>query len=141
MNCYILALIHMLLRLDRHSGVPVYRQIQDQLRFLAASGVLATGEELPSTRALAAELGLNPMTVSKAYAQLEREGVLERRPGLALVVRKRTAGAHESVRRSELAAELRSAVFAAEKLGFTMDEAVALFREMLAQGRNEDGGS
>jgi GntR family transcriptional regulator len=124
---------HVLLRLDRHSGVPVYRQIQDQLRFLVASGVLATGAELPSTRALAAELGLNPMTVSKAYALLEREGVLERRPGLALVVRKRTANATESARRAELAAELRSAVFAAEKLGFSPAEAVALFREMLAE--------
>jgi DNA-binding transcriptional regulator YhcF (GntR family) len=121
----------MLLRLDRHSGVPVYRQIQDQIRFLAASGVLASGEELPSTRALAAELGLNPMTVSKAYAWLEHEGVLERRPGLALVVRARGPDQRAAARRFELAAELRSAVFAAEKLGFTADEAVALYRELL----------
>src|SRR5262245_27188525 len=123
----------MLLRLDRHSGVPVYRQIQDQIRFLAVSGVLASGGELPSTRALASELGLNPMTVSKAYTLLEREGVLERGPGRALVARKRTASSHESARRAELAAELRSAVFAAEKLGFSTTEAVALFRELLAK--------
>lgn len=123
----------MLLRLDRHSGVPVFRQIQDQIRFLAVSGVLASGAEVPSTRALAAELGLNPMTVSKAYALLEREGVLERRPGRALVVRRRPGTANESARRAELAAELRSAVFAAEKLGFSPAEAAALFREMLAQ--------
>jgi len=123
----------MRLRLDRHSGVPVFRQIQDQVRFLVATGILRAGEELPSTRALAGELGLNPMTVSKAYAWLEREGVLERRPGLALVVRAQAPDKRVAARRFELAAELRSAVFAAEKLGFTAEEAVALFRELLEE--------
>lgn len=123
--------MHMLLRLDRHSGVPAFRQIQDQLRFLVASGVLAAGAELPSTRALAAELGLNPMTVSKAYAWLEREGVLVRRPGRALIVSTRAPAQRESARRRELEAELRSSVFAAHKLGFTPDEAIAIYRELL----------
>ncbi len=123
----------MLLRLDRQSGVPVFRQIQDQVRFLVASGVLASGSELPSTRALAAELGLNPMTVSKAYAWLEREGVLERRPGRALLVRARAPRAQASARRAELEAELRSAVFAAEKLGFTAEQALEIYREMLVR--------
>lgn len=122
-----------MLRLDRQSGVPVYRQIQDQIRFLVTSRVLAPGAELPSTRALAAELELNPMTVSKAYALLEREGVLERRPGLALVVRARSALERESARRFELRAELSSSVFVAQKLGFTVDEALAVYREMLVE--------
>lgn len=126
----------MLLRLDRHSGVPVFRQIQDQVRFLAVSGVLASGSELPSTRTLAAELGLNPMTVSKAYALLEQEGVLERRPGMALVVRARPAPEKERVRRSELEAELRSAVFVADKLDFTLEEALAVFRALLEESRS-----
>ena len=106
----------MLLHLDRHSGVPVYRQIQDQVRFLVASGVLGAGAELPSTRALAAELGLNPMTVSKAYALLERDGVVERRPGLALVVRARPERDLEATRRAELRGALLPAVRAADKL-------------------------
>lgn len=122
----------MLLRLDRQSGIPVYRQIQDQVRFLATSGVLAPGEALPSTRSLAAALGLNPMTVSKAYAQLEREGVLERRPGLPLAVRARSGPARQAARRYELEAELRSAVFVAQRLGFTVEEAVGVFRGLLA---------
>lgn len=127
----------MLLRLDRHSGVPVYRQIQDQLRFLAASGVLGPGAELPSTRTLAAELGLNPMTVSKAYGQLEQEGLLERRPGMALVVRGRPGPEREEARRLELEAELRSAVFAAEKLGFSPEEALDVYRGLLERARLE----
>jgi GntR family transcriptional regulator len=121
----------MLLRLDRHSGVPANRQIQDQLRYLVATGVLAAGAEVPSTRALARALGLNPMTVSKAYGLLEREGVLARRPGRALVVRARPAEVSAQARRAELAAELRSAVFAAETLGFGVDAATALYRELL----------
>ena len=72
----------MLLVVDRHNGVPAYRQIMDQIRFQIASGVLRPGDALASTRSLSAELGLNPMTVSKAYGYLEKEGVLERRPGL-----------------------------------------------------------
>lgn len=131
----------MLIRLDRHSGVPVFRQIQDQVRFLIATGILKAGEELPSTRALAGELGLNPMTVSKAYAWLEREGVLERRPGLALVVRAQAPDRKAAARRFELTAELRSAVFAAQKLGFTVDEAVELYREMLAEDSSAGGRS
>ena len=122
-----------MLRLDRRSGVPAFRQIQDQIRFLVASRVLGPGQALPSTRAMATQLGVNPMTVSKAYALLEREGLLERRPGLALVVRARETREHEAARRSELQAELRSAVFAAEKLGFSPDEALAIYREMLAE--------
>jgi len=131
----------MLLRLDRHSGVPVYRQIQDQVRFLVATGVLVPGVELPSTRALASELGLNPMTVSKAYAWLEREGVLERRPGLALVVRERPVREVAAARRDELEAELRSAVFAAQKLGFSADEAVEVYRALLEEPLDRKRGT
>ena len=77
----------MLIVVDPSSGVPVFRQIMDQVRFHIASGLLKAGDELPATRALSAELGVNPMTISKAYNLLERDGALERRPGKPLVVR------------------------------------------------------
>ena len=83
----------MLITLERNSGVPVFRQICDQVRFQVAAGVLRAGAEIPSTRDLGERLGINPMTVSKAYASLELEGVLERRPGLSLVVRGAAEGA------------------------------------------------
>ena len=92
----------MLLLVDRHSGIPAYRQIMDQLRFQIASGVLRAGDELPSTRSLSAELGLNPMTVSKAYGFLEREGVLERRPGRSLLVREGGGGGADKQKLEEL---------------------------------------
>jgi GntR family transcriptional regulator len=67
--------------LDSRSGVPIYRQIQDQIRYGVASGLLNPGEQLPTVRALAVELSVNPNTVIKAYTELEREGVLTTEQG------------------------------------------------------------
>jgi GntR family transcriptional regulator len=68
-------------KLDPKSGVPVYRQIQDQIRYGIASDLLSRGEQLPTVRALAVELSVNPNTVIKAYSELEREGVLTTEQG------------------------------------------------------------
>jgi GntR family transcriptional regulator len=68
-------------KLNPKSGVPVYRQIQDQIRYGIASGLLSPGEQLPTVRALAVELSVNPNTVIKAYSELEREGTLTTEQG------------------------------------------------------------
>ncbi|MBS1207695.1 MAG: GntR family transcriptional regulator [Proteobacteria bacterium] len=65
---------------------PIYRQLMAQVRRLIASGQLAEGDELPSVRAIAAAHAVNAMTVSKAYAMLEAEGVLQRNRGAAMTV-------------------------------------------------------
>jgi GntR family transcriptional regulator len=72
--------------LKPHSGVPIYRQLLEQIRRMAASGQLPPGTELPSIRALALEHAINPMTVSKVYSLLETEGVLERHRGKPMTV-------------------------------------------------------
>ncbi len=127
----------MLLILDRHSGEPVFRQIVDQVRFQVAAGVLSPGAELPSTRALAGEHGLNPMTVSKAYGELERTGVLRARPGLSHVVAERPERAVEGERREALARALEPAVRAARQLGIPAAEAAALFRARIERAAKE----
>jgi GntR family transcriptional regulator len=68
------------------SAEPIYRQIAQQLRRLIASGRLSCGDELPSVRDVAGRHAINPMTVSRAYGQLELEGLLERRRGKGMVV-------------------------------------------------------
>src|SRR5260370_30977351 len=68
-------------QLNPRSGVPIYRQLQDQTRYGVASGVLTAGEQLPTVRALAVELSVNPNTVIKAYSELEREGLLTTEQG------------------------------------------------------------
>ena len=87
----IIALIHLagddaLFILKPHSGVPIYRQLLDQIRRMAASGQLPPGTELPSIRDLALQHAINPMTVSKVYTLLEAEGVLERNRGKPMTV-------------------------------------------------------
>jgi GntR family transcriptional regulator len=68
------------------SGVPIYKQIVDQVERLVASGYLSPGDELPSVRRVAMHFQVNPMTVSKAYSLLENSNILERRRGLGMVV-------------------------------------------------------
>jgi GntR family transcriptional regulator len=72
--------------LNPQSGVPIYRQILDQVRRMVASGQLAPGAELPSVRELALAHAVNPMTISKAYSLLEVEGLLERHRGKPMTV-------------------------------------------------------
>ena len=71
----------MLLYLNPSSGVPVYLQLETQVKQAVAAGALRTGEALPSTRKLAAMLRINPNTVARAYQNLEREGVTRSVPG------------------------------------------------------------
>src|SRR5277367_6963741 len=68
-------------RLDLHSGVPVYRQIIDQVRGGVASGSLSAGDQLPTVRQLAVDLAINPNTVLRAYRELELGGTLETHQG------------------------------------------------------------
>ena len=65
------------LHIDERSGVPVYRQMMDQIKYYVAGATLRPGDQIPSIRELAAALAVNPTTVVKAYTELEREGVIE----------------------------------------------------------------
>ena len=82
----------MFLTVDPSSGVPVYRQIMDQVRRMIVAGRLTPGEKLPSIRELATTLQINPLTVGKAYTELDRAGIIEMRRGLGMYVRPQ--GAH-----------------------------------------------
>lgn len=120
-----------LLTINLHNGVPAYRQIMDQLRLQIATGQMPPGSELASTRSLSAELKLNPMTVSKAYALLERDGVLERRRGQTLVVREGATGPGEIDRLTPLREQLVTAADLARQLGISRPQALNLFRKTL----------
>lgn len=72
--------------LNPQSGVPIYRQILEQVRRMVASGQLQPGAALPSVRDLAIRHTINPMTISRAYTMLEAEGLLERNRGKPMTV-------------------------------------------------------
>ncbi len=127
----------MLIVVDPHSGVPVYRQLMDQVKFHIASGLLKPGDELPSTRALSQQLGVNPMTISKAYGFLEREQVIERRPGRPLVVRSLDRDEIRGRKIDRLRESLSPTVTMVQQLGISTEDAVEVFRELLDDA--EDG--
>jgi GntR family transcriptional regulator len=87
--------------IDPNTPVPIYRQIADHIRGGVAAGVYRPGEAIPSLRALALELVVNPNTVQRAYEELEREGLVQARRGLGMFV---ADGAVESARRASEAA-------------------------------------
>ena len=128
----------MLIVVDPSSGVPVFRQVMDQVRFHVASGLLQPGDELPATRALSAVLGVNPMTISKAYNLLERDGVLERRPGKPLVVAALDPKVIELEKTDQLRASLADPARMARQLGVAADEALKIFGELLDGAREEE---
>jgi GntR family transcriptional regulator len=74
------------LQIDPHSGIPVYRQIMDQVRYYVASGVLEPGDQLPSIRELAQRLSVNPTTIVKAYNELAHAQAIEMRHGKGVFV-------------------------------------------------------
>ena len=84
----------MQIRISAADGIPIYLQIVNQVKYLVASGRIATGEELPPIRALAEKLVINPNTVARAYRELESAGIVEKR---------RTAGTYVSDQGSPLA--------------------------------------
>ena len=69
------------LEIDRNSGVPIYRQIEDFLRRMILNGALPPGKKLPSTRELALELGVSRITIKSVYEQLISEGYVQGKTG------------------------------------------------------------
>ena len=86
--------------IELNSGIPIYRQVFDQLIRQIAHGQLNKGQMLPSVRQLASELGVNPMTISKAYGLLESEGIVQRQRGIGMMVVKKADAPNEVIRES-----------------------------------------
>ncbi len=118
------------------SGVPIYRQLVDQVEALVAGGRLRPGDVVPSVRQVAATLGINPMTVSKAWSRLEADGVLTRDRGRGMVVAPRRETASLADRRGDVRPLVDRAVIHALHLGLTPAQLVALVRESLEEHRS-----
>ena len=117
--------------LDLHTGVPVYRQLIDQVRAGIASGTLSAGDQLPTVRQLAVDLAINPNTVMRAYRELELGGLLETHQGTGTFIsdRKPEKGSAERERQlAQMAAEFAARAGAA---GFTLEELIDRLGEML----------
>ena len=113
-----------MIQLDPTSRIPVYQQIKEQVTGLIVMGVFPPESRLPSVRALAAETGLNPNTIQKAYQELESEGVIYTVGGKGCFVGGEENAAEATCRRAE--AELREALRQARLAGVEKTTAEAL---------------
>lgn len=129
-------------RLAEGTGEPVAHLIVEDIWLAVVEGSLGSGERLPTTRQLAIALGVSPRSVERAYAELERRGVIATHRGEGTFVSLAPSSEAEQTRHREFAALCREAVERAERLGFSVDElldALAEFRTATREPSSPDG--
>jgi GntR family transcriptional regulator len=109
-------------QLDLHSGMPVYRQIIDQVRGGIASGLLASGDQLPTVRQLAVDLAINPNTVVRAYRELEFGALIETHQGTGTFISAQKMKRADAERTRQLTQIVTDCVSRAGAAGFTVDD-------------------
>jgi GntR family transcriptional regulator len=121
--------------LDLHSGMPVYRQLIDQVRSGMALGSLTAGDQLPTVRQMAVDLAINPNTVLRAYRELELSGLLETHQGTGTFVAKKKMERKGAERERQLAQLANEFAARAGAAGFTVEELIESVSELLPQSK------
>jgi GntR family transcriptional regulator len=120
--------------LNPNSGIPIYRQVLEQVRRQVASGQLKPGDELPSVREVAVAHAVNPMTISKAYSLLQAEGLLEHNRGKPMTVASQSRAQSPLTQRLEQIEPLIAQVaLAAKQLQLSQAEVNKLLRRKWEQ--------
>lgn len=121
------------------SSTPIYKQITEQVKLAIATGRLTVSDQLPSVRALAESLVLNPNTVARAYGELAREGLIESRPGRGVfIIQKRRVFARAEGRR-RLEPLLDALLGEAMAMDFTPEELRSVWEEKISQWKPKKG--
>ena len=116
-----------MISLNYRDSRPIYEQIRDGLRKLIVTGALSADEKLPSVRALAAQLAINPNTIQRAYNELEGEGYIYSVPGKGSLAA--ATAAADSARRAELLTQVRELLSELRYLGVSQQELLNLVKE------------
>jgi GntR family transcriptional regulator len=128
-----------LFTVDPRSGVPLYLQLIEQVKRAVALGVLGPGEQLPTVKALALHLTINPNTVARAYRDLERDGIIETSPGRGSFIRPNGVSGTARHAIDEVAARaVGDAVREARALGLEREKIRALFESALERWFHND---
>ena len=122
-----------LFRLNLESGVPVYRQIMDQVRAGMASGSLTAGDQLPTMRQLAVDLAINPNTVARAYRELELGGLLDTHQGTGSFISAQKIRRADAERERQLTQIVGDCVARAGAMGFTVEDVVEFLRKSASE--------
>src|SRR5437763_16021322 len=112
------------LNIDLHSGVPVYRQLIDQVRAGIASGSLIAGDQLPTVRQLAVDLAINPNTVMRAYRELELGGLLETHQGTGTFIANKKVEKNSAERERQLNQMAGEFAARAGAAGFSLEDLI-----------------
>jgi len=124
-------------RLDLHSGVPVYRQIIDQILGGIASGKLAMGDQIPTVRQVAVDLAINPNTVVRAYREMEIRGVLETQQGTGTFIARKKVEQNEVERSRRLTQLVTELVARAGSAGFSVEELMEQLNDLLVETKRK----
>ena len=119
------------LAIDLRSGMPVYRQLIDQVRSGIASGSLTAGDQLPTVRQLAVDLAINPNTVMRAYRELELGGLLETHQGTGTFISKKKLEKNSAERERQLGQMAGEFAARAGAAGFTVEDLIDRLRDLL----------
>lgn len=122
-------------RLDAHSGVPVYRQLIDQVQAAIATGTLRPGDQLPTVRLVAVELAINPNTVSRAYREMEIRGILDTQQGTGTFIADRQVEPSQEERERQLAQLVGEFVSRAGAAGLTTGDLINALRKLSPEGQ------
>lgn len=122
----------MRIEIQPQDGMPIYRQISNQIKYLIASGQLKTGQELPGVRTLAEQLTVTPNTIVKAYDELEAEGLLEKRRGSGTYVSDTNSPLTRREQRRILTQRIDATLTEASQLNFTLEEVLVLLHDRYA---------
>jgi GntR family transcriptional regulator len=120
--------------LDLRSGVPVYRQIMDQVGGGIASGALTPGDQLPTVRQLAVDLSINPNTVIRAYRELEIRGMLDTEQGTGTFISGQKVRRDEAERQRSLNQLIGDFMARAGSAGFTVEELIEQLQATQSDG-------
>ena len=124
-------------QISTSSGVPIYRQIIDQVKTQIATGRLEAGVFMPSVRQVAEELEINPMTVSKAYSLLEKESVLEFARGQGMMVRESSISKKNLQKREEnIVPLLKEVVTKAQQLSLEEKKVIGVLESLWKEQKN-----
>jgi|SRR5882724_1182941 len=126
----------LLIRIDPGDGLPIYRQIVEQVKAAIASGVLSEGDRVPSHRDLARDVVVAPLTIARAYDLLEREGFIARERGKGAFVAAKAKKAEPSAT-AQLNGRASALVRHAQALGLSREEALRALREAWQEGKEK----
>lgn len=123
--------------IEDQSGIPVYRQLMDQIRKYVVVGALQNGDQLPSIRELASQISVNPQTIVKAYGELEHDGIIQMRRGRGAFLAEGASALAGIDYEKLIRGQLQDMIIEAQKAGYSIEQLRTLVEELLDEASSD----